>query len=208
MPRASLTRVTDLCLCSYGCGLAAQYKNKSNKFMCSESASKCPAKKEQNSLRLKAAHKEGKVPGWSQLVERGQADRGWAKGLTKDTDARIANTSKALRGLRRTTDEVKLKRIIYKEQCMFNLAGIIHLVEGYDLLCTYGMYNSRKNPLGVVRDHIISIEFGFQNNIDPAIISHPANCRFITHKDNARKGMRCAVTLDELLERINKWNMQ
>jgi len=48
-------------------------------------------------------------------------------------------------------------------------------------------------------DHIYSRKAGFENNIDPTIISHPANLRIISAKENNSKSSRCDMTLEELL---------
>ncbi len=63
-----------------------------------------------------------------------------------------------------------------------------------------------KNILGVSRDHIVSVSYGFANNIDPAVISHPANCRIMLHSTNKIKHNKCDLTIEELLEKINYWN--
>lgn len=76
---------------------------------------------------------------------------------------------------------------------------------GYELLLERGMYNTRTNRSGVVRDHIFSRYDGYINNVSPEIIAHPANCQFIPHLDNTRKRIRSDISLDELLERIQKW---
>ena len=47
---------------------------------------------------------------------------------------------------------------------------------------------------------------GYRNNVDPSIISHPANCRLIRHNDNVSKLDGCVITLDELKKRIEDWN--
>lgn len=78
----------------------------------------------------------------------------WNKGKTKDTDPRIKTV-----GRRKVTDEVKLQKIIYREQCSFNLAGIIQYVDGYEQLVEFGMYDRKTNTDGVVRDHIISVDY-------------------------------------------------
>ena len=62
-----------------------------------------------------------------------------------------------------------------------------------------------KNPNGAVRDHMFSCKEGFLRNIDVKIISHPANCQIITHIENCSKGIRCSITLEELLEKIKNW---
>lgn len=63
-----------------------------------------------------------------------------------------------------------------------------------------------KNISGVSRDHIISISFGFANNIDPSIISHPANCRIVLHSENKKKSSKCDLTVNQLLEKIAIWD--
>ena len=63
-----------------------------------------------------------------------------------------------------------------------------------------------KNISGVSRDHIISVSYGFNNNIDPKIISHPANCRIMLHLDNKIKHDKCNLTIEQLLEKICVWN--
>jgi hypothetical protein len=65
-----------------------------------------------------------------------------------------------------------------------------------------------KNTNGVSRDHIISVSYGFENQIDPAIIAHPANCRLMLQSSNKLKGSECALTLEQLLVRIEAWNVK
>ena len=50
------------------------------------------------------------------------------------------------------------------------------------------------------------IKEGFLNKIDPKIISHPANCQLLLHKDNIKKYINSSITLNELYQRIIKWN--
>ena len=73
----------------------------------------------------------------------------------------------------------------------------------------YGWYKAKNhgnNLNGVSRDHMYSVKDGFINNVDPKIISHPANCRLLCHSKNASKGAGSCISLDELLCRIEKWN--
>lgn len=48
-------------------------------------------------------------------------------------------------------------------------------------------------------DHIYSRKAGFENGVDPLVISHPANLRVIPAKDNRDKSFQCDMTLEELL---------
>ena len=52
---------------------------------------------------------------------------------------------------------------------------------------------------------MISIKYGFENKIDPMIISHPANCNLILQKENSRKNKKISLSLPELLIKINQW---
>lgn len=75
-------------------------------------------------------------------------------------------------------------------------------IPGYNLLLEKGMYHPTLNPDGVCRDHILSKEYGWRNKISPKIVSHPANCQFLSNKDNARKGSKSFLTESELNDRI------
>lgn len=83
-----------------------------------------------------------------------------------------------------------------------------------DLITKYGWYspggrnskNKNINMNGVSRDHLFSVYDGWINDIDPRIISHPANCRLILQSENASKRNSSSITLDELLQRIAIWN--
>ena len=79
-------------------------------------------------------------------------------------------------------------------------------VKGYELIEQYGMYHSINNQSGVSRDHMISRNYGWLNNIPPEVIAHPANCEMIIQSNNASKGTKCSITLEELYERIEHWN--
>lgn len=78
-----------------------------------------------------------------------------------------------------------------------------------NLLNKHGMYspaNSKTpNINGVSRDHIVSISYGYANNIPPDIISHPANCRLILQSENSSKNKKCSFTMEELLHEIENW---
>lgn len=98
----------------------------------------------------------------------------------------------------------------YRLQCQFNFALSDFPDEfDFDLIRKYGWYkakNKGNNPNGVSRDHMYSVMEGYRNNVDPSIISHPANCRLIRHNDNISKLDGSTITLEELLDRIEKWN--
>jgi hypothetical protein len=106
------------------------------------------------------------------------------------------------RGLSRTD-----AKEIYKIECkfQFNIYQYPNIL-GYDLLLERGMYNHHTNKEGVVRDHIISKEYGWQYNIPTEIIQHPANCQFITNQENIKKSSDSHLSLQDLMVRIETWN--
>lgn len=79
----------------------------------------------------------------------------------------------------------------------------------FELIEKYGWYKSGRykdvNINGVSRDHIYSINEGFKNNIDPKIISHPANCQLLRHSDNSKKHSKSGILLKDLLLKISEW---
>jgi len=100
--------------------------------------------------------------------------------------------------------------INYRKRCSFkfNLKDY-HNEFNFELIEKYGWYKAKNhgdNQNGVSRDHIVSVKFGFENNIPSWIISHPANCELMRHKENVSKNKKCNLSLDELLIKIEKWN--
>jgi hypothetical protein len=79
----------------------------------------------------------------------------------------------------------------------------------FDLIREHGWYSpatsKKPNLTGVSRDHMVSVKWGFENNIDPKIIAHPANCRLMIHGENVSKGTSCDMTIEELKDRIANW---
>lgn len=73
------------------------------------------------------------------------------------------------------------------------------------LIIEHGMFHPVKNPYGAVKDHMLSINFGKQNKIDPKIMAHPANCKILLQKDNMKKLDKSSITLEELMDRIKIW---
>jgi len=60
----------------------------------------------------------------------------------------------------------------------------------------YKASNRGNNLKGISRDHMYSVSQGFQNNVDPTIISHPANCQLLIHTENQSKGDKSKITLE------------
>ncbi len=74
------------------------------------------------------------------------------------------------------------------------------------LLASHGMFHPVTNYRGVSRDHLISVQYAKEHNIDPKLISHPANCELILHSENKRRQGKCSITIQELMVRIEKWD--
>lgn len=53
-------------------------------------------------------------------------------------------------------------------------------------------------------DHIYSVNDGFINNIEPIIIGHHANLRFIHWSENAKKSVKSDITIEELMKNIEE----
>jgi hypothetical protein len=109
---------------------------------------------------------------------------------------------------RRNSDKSSLK--CYRALCEFKFS-IKNYPDEFDtsLIEKHGWYlptNRGNNLGGVSRDHIISVKFGYENNINPEMISHPANCRLVIHNENISKGSKCLYTVEELIAKIEEWN--
>jgi len=100
--------------------------------------------------------------------------------------------------------------ITYKRKCEFAF-NIWDYPDDFDLslIYKYGFYkpkNKGDNLNGVSRDHKISVMFGWENDIDPKIISHPANCKLMQHPENIGKNKKCSVLLEQLEKDIKQWD--
>lgn len=98
-------------------------------------------------------------------------------------------------------------RQTYRNYCEFKFNPFHYKeMEGYHLLLEFGLYHPLQNPQGVSRDHMLSVAEGWKLGVDPEVMKHPANCRLMLHRDNKRKYTRSSINIDELEERISKWN--
>lgn len=43
---------------------------------------------------------------------------------------------------------------------------------------------------------------------DPALISHPSNCKLVLQRQNSSKYKRSDITIDELKERVKCWKLK
>jgi hypothetical protein len=113
-------------------------------------------------------------------------------------------------GLKQICEECKFKYYsVYRPLCEFKFTLSDYPEKfNFDELKKLGMYspvNKNNNLSGISRDHLYSVNDGFKNNIDPNIIKHPANCQLVVHKKNQYKYDKSSISLDELKNRIDKW---
>lgn len=115
------------------------------------------------------------------------------------------------RGCRSKNDRLKRSALTnYRADAAFKFA-LKDYPDKFDfsLIETHGWYkpkNRGNNLTGISRDHIVSVRYGFDNNIPPEILGHPANCRLITHSENSSKHAKCDMTVGELSARILMWS--
>lgn len=97
--------------------------------------------------------------------------------------------------------------VAYRKKCKF-MFDLKTYEKEFDLtlLKIHGMFHPKNNPRGVSRDHKLSIDYGKKNNIDPKILSHPANCQIILQSENTRKRCKSSITLERLLVDIKEWD--
>lgn len=98
----------------------------------------------------------------------------------------------------------------YKSKCSFKF-NVYEFPDEFDLasIDEFGWYSASNkgcNLDGVSRDHRISIKNGFEQQIDPSIISHPANCELMRHSENQQKRSKSSIMLEELIVMIDRWN--
>ncbi len=107
-------------------------------------------------------------------------------------------------------EQIKLMKHEYTKQCKFkfNLASYKDEFD-FDLISQQGWYkpiNHGNNLTGISRDHMVSIMEGFNNLVDPYIISHPANCQLLIQIENSKKRAKSSLSIDDLKLRIKDWN--
>lgn len=135
------------------------------------------------------------------------------KFLSNCTSKVIKTCSKeCCRQYRRDKNPNKESLQVYRHDCAFTFA-LNDFPDEFDfsLIEKYGWYkaaNRGNNLNGVSRDHMYSVKDGFINNVDPKIISHPANCKLVLQRYNSSKYSKSSITLEQLMDRIQKWDIK
>jgi len=215
-------------ICPY-CNTIMSYKQRGNKFCSRTCAAKhnnktrrvngfSPSTKTRNKARISQYFKSNKADILTNSVsyQKLLADLKFKHCIvgeyTKVRKNRCIKTGKIFfsSGYKKFHPTIINDRHDYRRMCQFNFSVSEFPKEfDYGLVDEYGWYKAKNrgdNQNGISRDHIVSVEYGWQNNIDPKIISHPANCQLMRHKDNMTKKIGCGMTIEELLVKIEVWN--
>ena len=118
--------------------------------------------------------------------------------------------SDKLKNITTDYDKIKLMKEVYSKEAKFKFNLSTYKEEfDFSLIQESGWYkasNHGNNLKGISRDHMFAVINGFNELIDPYLISHPANCRLIIHTNNISKGANSILTYDELVKRVEDWN--
>jgi len=106
------------------------------------------------------------------------------------------NTSKHAKATYRSACRFIFSQKDYPELYNFNLIKS----NGWYVPSNKGQYN----PDGVTWDHLFRISDGYKLNIDPTIMSHPANAEMVTWRENISRS-QSTITYTQLIHRINNW---
>lgn len=68
-----------------------------------------------------------------------------------------------------------------------------------------GIFSSRNNSKGYVRDHIVSRRLGFNEGVFPELLRHPVNCAIIRHSNNSSKRSQSYLSNESLLVAIEEF---
>ena len=98
----------------------------------------------------------------------------------------------------------------YRRRCSFMFNPYDYIEEfNFSLIEEFGWYkpkNKENNLNGISRDHMVSVKYGFENNIPSQIIAHPANCKLVLQNKNSSKCDSCSIGILELAKKIIKWD--
>lgn len=99
---------------------------------------------------------------------------------------------------------------LYRDMCSFKF-NLSQYKDEFDfgLIKQYGWYSASNhggNINGVSRDHKFSVNEGFKKMINPLILSHPANCELMVHRQNIKKNWRSSITIEKLISNIEEFD--
>jgi len=98
---------------------------------------------------------------------------------------------------------------VYRDRCSFKFDLNKYKNEfDLDIYKKYGTYTAKNrgnNFNGIVRNHMFSINDAYKISLDPLLVAHPANCRLIKNIENLNKNRKSSITLQELINKILKF---
>lgn len=104
----------------------------------------------------------------------------------------------------------RTEREAYKHAAQFKFNVYDHPSHfDLSLIDRFGWYSAANrggNLDGISRDHMLSIAEGYYCGIDPSLLAHPANCKLVRHSENQKKNAKSTISLEELLQRIAKFD--
>lgn len=119
------------------------------------------------------------------------------KKFTKEFKEKLRKTNEEL-GYWTPLKDKSDKEIYYiQSNWKENMWNFISSSEEKLLLKELGVFNSRKNSKGVVRDHSYSRHSGFINSVFPEILRHPANLKILTNSSNIKKRQCKNIYIDD-----------
>ena len=191
---------------------------KHKKYYCSSSCANGHVWSKESKLKqsnsIKKLIKEGKAPGYlskyNNIILTEDAHKKYCLNCNIEIKGYRKFCSKECRQEYRIKNYTNYQK--YHLACQFNF-NLSDYPDEFDFLLVekYGWYSAKNrgnNLNGVSRDHMFSIKEGFLQNIDPKIISHPANCKLMIHNDNVKKYKKCSITLEELNKKIVIWDLK
>ena len=87
---------------------------------------------------------------------------------------------------------------LYFAEANWNEPLFDKLYDSYPIIEEVGVFNTKTNTKGVVRDHRLSRKSGFELGVPPEILRHIENCDIILHADNVRKNVSKSISSDSL----------
>jgi hypothetical protein len=172
-------------LCNHGCGRDAKYKGTGGIYRCEAVSQQCTAYIKIHSDRVKAQ--------WD----------------SNDWSDRKQHATHTLRMFCQTPDGIEksksAKRIKFKylsEEVHKEYRHYARYIRKHAQLWAKAQgYNIGKLTYHV--DHRFSILDGFHANVPETIMNHPANLEILTASQNASKGAKSSMTLEQLYEAIS-----
>lgn len=143
----------------------------------------------------------------------GYANSTLAVHISKTFDIKLKSTKEGtINYFRKNNKIITDERKLYWKNCQFSFSPYKEPnILGYDLLKDYTFSNPQSkepNKKYLHRDHMVSIAYGWENNIPSEHICHPANCEIMLEHNNISKGSGCSITYEHLLERIHNWDLK